>query len=522
MIVLDARGALPLYVRIYNQIKSDILGGEIAPGAKLPSGRALSSELCVSRNTVDLAYSRLADEGFIAGVPRVGYFAETPDAFLAPAKEFDEAEGAKERRGAESIKSAKEFHGAGSAKSTEGTKGTKGVEDADYGDVKFDFRGDRLLPDELPRTRWQKLIMRSFWENDTANLSRRERFDDDAGLRDEIRKYVYRFRNIECETFQIFPAADELACLELVCLLFKSRNIGPRIGMENPCSDRHRRTFSRNGFDVCPVALDAKGASLGPVEAADVGAVHLSPSCHFPTGAVMARSRRDEFADWARSNDTYIIENDDGYHYYYGQRPLPAIHSLCPENVVYIAGLSDVLFPGGTASWMILPTDMASELRARLEDREPLVPFLTRRPLELYMRDGRLESHLRRMRRRQGLKREALIGALTETFGSRISVSDTKAGTHILVRIKSTVGEDELVEQARRAGVALCPTSRYRHNGADAGDGSNEVDAADAGDRNRKVDGAALLLRCGGIRLEDIPRAVRSLGEAWAEPSPRP
>jgi GntR family transcriptional regulator/MocR family aminotransferase len=486
MIVLDAGGKTPLYVRIYNQIKNDILNGEIAQGAKLPSGRALSSELCVSRNTVDLAYSRLADEGFIAGVSRVGYFVQTPDAFLVPAGAGD--------RDSDAGPAAKDLHHE------------KDTEDADDRNVKFDFRGDRLLPDELPRARWQKLIMRSFWENDTVNLSRREQFNDDVALRDEIRKYVYRFRNIVCEASQIFPATDALTCLELACLLFKSRNIGPRVGIENPCSDRQRRTFAQNGFDICPVALDAEGASLGSLEGSDVGAVYLSPSCHFPTGVVMTRSRRDEFANWARDNDACIIENDYGYHYYYAQRPIPAIHSLCPDNVMYIAGLSDVLFPGGSVSWMILPADMASELRARLEDREPLVPFLTRRPLDLYMRDGRLESHLRRMRRRQGLKRETLIDALAETFGDSISVSDTKAGAHIIVRVKSTEGEDELVKRARRAGVALCPTSRYWHGDVDGGDSRDEVDAV------------ALLLHCGGIRLEDIPRAVRLLYEAWTEP----
>jgi GntR family transcriptional regulator/MocR family aminotransferase len=467
--------------------------------------------LCVSRNTVDLAYSRLADEGFISGVSRVGYFAETPDAFLTPAGGTGGSRGADfSAPRVDRNESGNMGKGAGAGLTAEGPRGAKDAKDAeeaDDRDVKFDFRGDRLLPDELPRARWQKLIMRSFWENDTENLSRRERFDDDAELRDEIRKYVYRFRNIECEAFQIFPATDALACLELACLLFKSRNIGPRLGVENPCSDRELRTFSRNGFSICPVALDAEGASLEPARRANVAAVHLSPSCHFPTGAVMARSRRDEFANWARSADAYIIENDYGYHYYYGQRPIPAIRSLCPENVIYIAGLSDVLFPGGAVSWMILPAEMASELRARLEDREPLVPFLTRRPLELYMRDGRLESHLRRMRRRQGLKREALISALAETFGDRISVSDTKAGAQIIVRIKSTEGEDELVKRARRAGVALCPTSRYWHGDADGEDSRGEVGVI------------ALLLRCGGIRLEDIPRAIKALGEAWAEPS---
>jgi GntR family transcriptional regulator/MocR family aminotransferase len=484
MIVLDAQEKKPLYARIFNQLKGDILSGEINPGTKLPSGRALSSELCVSRNTVDLAYSRLADEGFIRGVPRVGYFVEARDAFVSPASE------------------------------DQGGKSTARVSPSVVDKAEFDFMGDRLLPEELPRTRWQRLVLRSFWENDAGNVSRRERFGDDADLREEIRKYVYRFRNIACDAFQIFPATDELLCLELACLMLRSKDVGSYIGMEDPCCDRCRRTFARNGFDIHPVGLDDEGASIGSVAGSKAKAVHLTPSCNFPTGRVMTRQRRDEFADWARKNKGYIVENDSGYHYYYGQKSIPAIYSTCPENVIYIAGLSDVLFPGGAVSWMILPGDMASELRARLEDREPLAPFLVRRPLELYMKEGCLESHLRRMRRRQGLKRKTLIAALKETFGNRVTVSDTRSGIRFLVRVHWSGDEDKLVRKAREVGVAVRPASRYWH-GATAPDGG----ATDAAHDTTGVtaDGAAVLLHCGGISAEDIPRAVRLLSEAWDE-----
>jgi GntR family transcriptional regulator/MocR family aminotransferase len=113
-----------------------------------------------------------------------------------------------------------------------------------------------------------------------------------------------------------------------------------------------------------------------------------------------------------------------------------------------------------------------------------------------------MESHLRRIRKRQGLKREALIDAIGETFGDDISVSDTQAGLNFIVRVKWIDDENKLVRQARRLGVAVHPASRFWQDGADASDGS----------------GASVLINCGSIRAEDIPAAARLLRDAWGAP----
>ena len=52
------------------QLREQIASGLLAPGARLPSARALSARLRVSRNTVDGALQRLRDEGLL--VRRVG------------------------------------------------------------------------------------------------------------------------------------------------------------------------------------------------------------------------------------------------------------------------------------------------------------------------------------------------------------------------------------------------------------------------------------------------------------------
>ena len=56
MIVLDRSQETPLYIQLYEALKSEITSGAIEDGSKLPPIRTLADELDVSRNTVEMAY----------------------------------------------------------------------------------------------------------------------------------------------------------------------------------------------------------------------------------------------------------------------------------------------------------------------------------------------------------------------------------------------------------------------------------------------------------------------------------
>ena len=69
----------PLYEQIYEYIREDIRNGRISSGERLPSTRALSRHLDVSRSTVELAYEQLLSEGYIESRPYKGFFAAQID-----------------------------------------------------------------------------------------------------------------------------------------------------------------------------------------------------------------------------------------------------------------------------------------------------------------------------------------------------------------------------------------------------------------------------------------------------------
>lgn len=72
-IILSNSSDKPIYEQISSQVKAQILSGTLAAGAKLPSIRALASDLGVSVST-KRAYADLEQLGFICTVQGKGCF----------------------------------------------------------------------------------------------------------------------------------------------------------------------------------------------------------------------------------------------------------------------------------------------------------------------------------------------------------------------------------------------------------------------------------------------------------------
>jgi len=80
-ITVDLRDRKQLYEQLIDNIRKLILSGEIGPGEKLPSVRALAKELCINPNTIQKAYNELERQGVILTLPGRGsvVLAETGD-----------------------------------------------------------------------------------------------------------------------------------------------------------------------------------------------------------------------------------------------------------------------------------------------------------------------------------------------------------------------------------------------------------------------------------------------------------
>lgn len=73
-IIISNDSGLPIYEQIKNQIKAQIVAGELKADEYLPGMRTLASDLKVSVITTKRAYNDLEQEGYIYSVPGKGSF----------------------------------------------------------------------------------------------------------------------------------------------------------------------------------------------------------------------------------------------------------------------------------------------------------------------------------------------------------------------------------------------------------------------------------------------------------------
>ena len=72
MISLNYRDSRPIYEQIKDGLRKLIVTGAMQPDEKLPSVRALATQLSINPNTIQRAYNELETEGYIYSVPGKG------------------------------------------------------------------------------------------------------------------------------------------------------------------------------------------------------------------------------------------------------------------------------------------------------------------------------------------------------------------------------------------------------------------------------------------------------------------
>ena len=73
-IILFNGSGVPIYRQIKEQVKEQILSGELTEGEMLPSLRQLAKDLKISVLTTTRAYNELEEEGFIQSQQGKGFF----------------------------------------------------------------------------------------------------------------------------------------------------------------------------------------------------------------------------------------------------------------------------------------------------------------------------------------------------------------------------------------------------------------------------------------------------------------
>lgn len=91
-IIISNSSGKPIYEQITDQVKSQIMSGQLRAGDTLPSMRALAQSLKISLITTKRAYNDLEAEGFIETIAGKGSFVAAQDPELLREANLRQAE----------------------------------------------------------------------------------------------------------------------------------------------------------------------------------------------------------------------------------------------------------------------------------------------------------------------------------------------------------------------------------------------------------------------------------------------
>jgi GntR family transcriptional regulator/MocR family aminotransferase len=319
----------------------------------------------------------------------------------------------------------------------------------------------RWSPDveRFPLALWRKLLTRHLRTADRTMLDYARQSQGHEPLRKEIAAYVARSRAVECTPEQVVILNGSQQALELCARVLCER--GDVLAFENPGYLGTKRIFDAHGVRLAPARIDSQGIIVGDI-ARQARLVYVTPSHQFPTGVAMTLARRLELIAWARRQNAVILEDDYDSEYRYSGAPLPALQGLANGvPVVYVGTFSNVMFRGIRIGYVVVPSDLVAPFtRAKwLADRHS--PLLDQAALAVFMGEGHLERHIRRMRRLYRSRREALVGALERHLGDAAVVHGDAAGMHALVRFRAA----DVRERARRHAVRMASADPYYLSG---------------------------------------------------------
>jgi GntR family transcriptional regulator/MocR family aminotransferase len=474
-IALDPEGDVPMYRQLSEWFRRAIIDGQLQPGQRVPSTRALAGELKVSRLPVLSAYEQLHAEGYLETFTGAGTCVAGAIPLGAPEKP-------RRRRGPSATPAPSPARRvAARAMAMAGPEQT-------WLESQGAFRVGLPALDAFPHEAWARLLSRHARRVDTESLV----YGDPLGylpLREAVADYLRTVRAVRADASQVMITTGAQHGVQVCAHVLL--DAGDSAWMEEPGYPGAHQALAAVGAKAVLVPVDedgldvAEGIRRGP----DARMVYLTPSHQFPLGVTMSASRRMQLLQWAAREGRWIVEDDYDSEYRFGGKPVPSLQGLDADaRVIYVGTFSKVMFPALRLGWLVVPKDLVPAFRAARDALDTCSPMLPQRALTDFIREGHFARHIRRMRTLYAARREALLEAIERHLPGRLQVVGAEAGMQLAALLPDEVDDLALSRRAAQAGVSIRPLSQCyrgpaRRNGVILGYGGVDVPAIREGIR---------------------------------------
>jgi GntR family transcriptional regulator/MocR family aminotransferase len=435
------REEAPVYRRIADRVRADIASGQLAPGSRLPTIRALAAELGVNRDTVALAYEALSHEGLVEATVGRGTFVRESVPPPPPC----------------------ELPLASVVERLLDLERTRPRYAAPVGSVPLHslVPDPSLYPVEAFRRSLNRVLARG-----GSDLLRYGGAQGHAGLRSVLAARLCASGvHATPESLAVTQGASEGITLALRVFA----EPGDTVAVEEPTYHNVHAALVGLGLRAAPIPFQDGAPDLAVLEQAlarsEVKLFYTMPTFHNPLGTSTSLAHRRALLRVAGSAGKPVIEDAYEMDLRYAGKPSSPLAALDERGlVVQLFSFSKALFPGARVGCVMARPHIIDGVLALKQATDLGGALVLQAALADFVECGAYDRHLGRVRRTLLRRRDALVEAIAREMPEGTRWTTPEGGHQIWVELPGGIDTGDLLADAVRAGVIFAPGFQFRHD----------------------------------------------------------
>ncbi|AGW89600.1 MULTISPECIES: aminotransferase-like domain-containing protein [Cupriavidus] len=275
-----------------------------------------------------------------------------------------------------------------------------------------------------------------------------------------LRQWVAEKHGVDVANVLITTGSQQ--ALDLLAKVFIDP--GSKVLVEAPTYLGALQAFSLSEPAYTEVPTDDQGLqpeALSEALVAGARFLYTIPNFQNPTGRRLPLERRKELVARAQEFGVLLVEDNPYGELRYSGSPLPSLHSLNPEGVIYMGSFSKVLAPGLRLGYMLAPPAIHAKLVQAKQASDLHTPSFTQRVAYEVLKTGMLDSHIASVCDLYGKHCAAMLDALSRHMPEGVRWSRPEGGMFIWVELPAAIDTMALLEDAVARNVAFVPGAPF-------------------------------------------------------------
>ncbi|QDG76621.1 PLP-dependent aminotransferase family protein [Labrenzia sp. PHM005] len=437
---LDRSSAVPLSQQIYRALREAVGQGRLKAGMRLPSSRSFAHQHAISRNTVNAAYELLKAEGIVE---------------IRPGAAPVVVEGASPEGSKTDENVPRPVRGL----SDRGRKLAENLRGDSWGQRHGALQPGAPALDAFPYELWARCLRRAARTVQTPDLL----YQNISGyppLKKVLAEYLASERGVRASPDQVLIVPSMQAALAGISAALSDP--GDTAWIEDPGYMGARTAFYGAGLNIKGLPVDEFGVLPESLFNNDPSPrlIYVTPSHQYPFGARMPLARRLALIEAAAQLGATVLEDDYDSEFLFEGRPVAALQGLADAGeVIYMGTFSKSLLPGLRVSYVVVPKDLAGPLGSAFRNMGQLVNVHAQIALTDFIDSGHYRAHLKKIRTLYQQRGLALVGALKERLGNKISVDPPLGNVQVTVRLNEDLQDLKIARAMQARGYSVSPLS---------------------------------------------------------------